>query len=202
MNPSARTLWLVALCALSPGGISDRVEARQAASCLVSTANGPVQGAARDGICAYIGIPYAAPPTGNLRWRPPQPRAPWAPATLDVTAAVRQCPQLNVVTGAVQGMEDCLWLNVWTPATPRRGRGWPVLVWLHSGGFQATSANFAGSDGARFAEQRGAIVVAPNYRLGPVGFLAHSALATEDPNYSGSGNYGIADQADFFDSLF
>ena len=70
----------------------------------------------------------------------------------------------------------------------------PVLVWLHTGGFQAANANFAASDGARFAAERNAIVVAPNYRIGPLGFLGHREFTREDANYPSSGNYGLADQ--------
>jgi para-nitrobenzyl esterase len=164
----------------------------QSPSCRVTTANGDVQGALRGGTCTFLSIPYAAPPTGNLRWRPPQPRAPWAPITLDATLQ-RQCAQINTNTGAPQGVEDCLVLNVWAPAASA-GAPLPVLVWLHTGGFQEVSANFPASDGSRFAAERNAIVVAPNYRLGPLGFLGHRELTREDANYPSSGNYGLADQ--------
>ena len=91
------------------------------------------------------------------------------------------------------GNEDCLKLNVWVrnplPSTPA-----PVIVWLHTGGFVAASANFASHDGRHFTEETGVIIVAPNYRLGPLGFLVHSALAAEDPNHAVSGNYGLLDQ--------
>ena len=167
--------------------------AGQGVTCAASTSSGDVIGARRGGMCAFIGIPYAAPPVGNLRWRPPQARTPWSPAVYDATAAVRQCPQLNLTTGAVQGMEDCLWLNVWTPSTAM-GRRLPVVVWFHTGDFRAANANFPASDGARFAAERDAVVVAPNYRLGPLGYLAHGMLAGEDSNYPTSGNYGLADQ--------
>ena len=89
--------------------------------------------------------------------------------------------------------ESCLTLNVWVrnplPATPA-----PVIVWLHTGGFVASSASFAPHNGRRFAEETGVIIVAPNYRLGPLGFLAHPALAAEDPLRPVSGNYGLLDQ--------
>ncbi|MGQ0737316.1 MAG: carboxylesterase/lipase family protein, partial [Acidobacteriota bacterium] len=184
---SALSIATLALVSVGDGRV-----AAQSPSCLVNTASGPVQGALRGGTCTYLGIPYAAPPVGNLRWRPPQPRAPWAPSTL-TASLVRQCPQLNLNTGALAGDEDCLLLNVWAPAASLSART-PVIVWLHTGGFQAANANFAASDGARFAAERDAIVVAPNYRLGPLGFLAHSALSAEDPTYPTSGNYGLADQ--------
>ena len=82
-------------------------------------------------------------------------------------------------------------LNIWAPSRPARA---PVIVWFHTGGFQAASANFAASNGERFAQETNAIVVAPNYRLGPFGFLAHSAFTLEDPAYRSSGNYGLLDQ--------
>lgn len=162
------------------------------ASCLVTTANGDVQGVSRGAVCAYLGVPYAAPPMGSLRWRPPQPRAPWAPGVLNATMAPA-CAQINLA-GVPAGSEDCLTLNIWTPTVASSRRGVPVLVWLHPGSFIAASSNLGASDGRRFAEETGAIVVAPNYRLGPFGFLAHSALTMEDAGYRSSGNYGLADQ--------
>jgi para-nitrobenzyl esterase len=184
---------LVVLFAAAMAGIREVPLTAQSNDCFIQTQSGAVHGSLRGGVCAYIGVPYAAAPTGDLRWRPPQPRAPWAPATYEANV-LRQCPQLNQATGATQGQEDCLFLNVWAPAAVRSGRGRSVLVWLHTGSFQAATANFAANDGVRFAETRDAIVVAPNYRLGPLGFLAHPALAAENPHYPASGNYGIADQ--------
>jgi len=173
-------------------GLDDAVVA-QGVSCTVSTALGDVAGVRRGGACAYLGVPYAAPPTGNLRWRPSQPRAPWAPGLIMATAPPPTCPGLNVVTAAPGGNEDCLTLNIWVPAQPTNSR-LPVLVWLHTGGFTGASSNFPSSDGQRFAEEREAVVVSANYRLGPFGFLAHAALAQEDPAYPSSGNYGLTDQ--------
>lgn len=162
-------------------------------SCLVTTAHGDVAGTRRGGVCTYLGVPYAAPPVGALRWRPPQPPNAWAPATLSATTAPAICPQFNLA-GTLAGNEDCLTLNIWTPTVKSHRRGVPVIVWLHPGSFQAASSNLAASNGERFAAERGAIVVAPNYRLGPFGFLAHNAFALEDSNYPSSGNYGLADQ--------
>ena len=163
--------------------------ARQA-SCLVTTASGAVQGTDAGASCAFLGIPYAAPPINSLRWRPPQPAAPWA-TTLPVTSPPPNCPNVN--NGPPQGNEDCLKMNIWVrdplPTTPA-----PVIVWLHTGGFVAASANFAGHNGRRLVEETGVIVVAPNYRVGPLGFLAHPALSAEDPNHPTSGNYGLLDQ--------
>jgi len=171
----------------------ENVAAQAAASCLATTTHGQVQGLLRGGSCTYLGVPYAAPPIGNLRWRPPQPRPPWAPVTLDATVAPPFCAQI-IPTGAAAGSEDCLTLNIWAPAVASLERGLPVLIWLHAGAFLGASSNFAANDGRRFAEERGAIVVAPNYRLGAFGWLAHTALTLEDSNYPSSGNYGLADQ--------
>jgi para-nitrobenzyl esterase len=125
--------------------------------------------------------------------KPPQPKAPWAPAVLSATSPPPNCSLINPpTTGQPSGSEDCLMLNIWAPSSrPARA---PVIVWLHPGNFQAASANLAASNGERFAQERNVIVVAPNYRLGPLGFLAHSAFTLEDPTYRSSGNYGLLDQ--------
>ena len=161
-------------------------------TCFVSTTSGDVQGLDVGPSCAFVGIPYAAPPVNALRWKPPQPPTPWVtPLSATGTPAPNNCPNVN--TGSPAGNENCLTLTVWVrnplPATPA-----PVIVWLHTGGFLASSANFANHIGRRFAEETGVIIVAPNYRLGPLGFLAHSALASEDPAHPVSGNYGLMDQ--------
>ena len=166
----------------------------QAVSCLVSTTNGDVQGLDLGASCAFLGIPFAAPPVNNLRWRPPQAAAPWAPATLNATVAPPVCPNVNPPgSTATVGNEDCLKLNIWVPdplpATPA-----PVIVWIHTGAFQAASANLADSNGRNLVERTGAIVVAANYRVGPLGFMGHRALTAEDPGYRSSGNYGFLDQ--------
>ena len=195
------------IAALAGAYLSTENARTQSATCLVSTINGDVQGTDNGSSCTFIGIPFAAPPIGNLRWRPPQPAAPWAPATL-VANVLRQCPQINPAgSTTTQGMEDCLLLNIWAPhaasdalqaerlgAGFRRARGRPVLVWIHTGAFQAASINLADSNPRKMAERTGVIVVAANYRLGPFGFMGHPALTAEDPSYSSSGNYGFLDQ--------
>lgn len=162
----------------------------QGASCLVSTAAGDIQGQDRGASCAFLGIPFAAPPVGTLRWRPPQP-ATWTGA-LDATTAPAGCPAINPA-GVAVGNEDCLKLNIWVrdplPLAPA-----PVIVWLHTGAFTSASSTFPSHNGQRLAEETGAIVVAPNYRLGPLGFLAHPALGAEDAAHPVSGNYGLLDQ--------
>ncbi|WP_128429498.1 carboxylesterase/lipase family protein [Streptomyces cyaneus] len=171
-------------------------------SLLVRTDRGWVHGAVgRDGGRVFQGIPFAAPPTGALRWHPPRPAARW-PGVRNATAPAHPCPQLPLTllpgggpvlpgesnrTGSTT--EDCLHLNVWTPARTT-GRPLPVLVWLHGGG----NAYGAGSDydGAALAA-RGVIVVTVNYRLGALGFLAHPTLSAESADHA-SGDYGLMDQ--------
>jgi para-nitrobenzyl esterase len=169
---------------------------------VVRTTHGTVRGAADpDGGRVFQSIPFAASPTGELRWRPPQPAAAWS-GVRDATAPASPCPQLPLTllpdggpvlpgdsnrTGSTS--EDCLYLNVWTPA--RTGnRTLPVLVWLHGGG----NAYGAGSDynGAALAA-RGVVVVTVNYRLGALGFLSHPALSAESADHA-SGDYGLMDQ--------
>lgn len=161
-------------------------------TCLVPTTNGPVQGLDVGPSCSFLGIPYAAPPTAALRWKPPVAPAAWtAPVAVTGTPAPATCPNVNA--GPPAGNENCLTLNVWVrnpqPLTPA-----PVMIWLHTGGFVAASASFVNHNARRFAEETGVIVVAPNYRLGPLGFLVHSALALENPAHAASGNYGLMDQ--------
>jgi para-nitrobenzyl esterase len=167
-------------------------ENEQAGACLVSTSYGDVQGLNQGTTCAFLGIPYVAPPTGNNRWRPPQPAAPWAPTVLNATTPPPNCPTV-FPAGAPQGVEDCLKLNIWV-SNPAPSDPVPVIVWLHTGAFFAASANFAPTNGRRLAEEKGVIVVEPNYRLGPFGFLAHEAFEDEDPDHPSTGNYGLLDQ--------
>ena len=147
------------------------------------------------GVMVFSGIPYAAPPVGELRWRPPQPTQPWR----GVRAAKqlgRNCIQhrpyddINPFTAGVS--EDCLYLNVWTNPLDTRAPRRPVLVWIHGGGFFAGFGGEERHNGARLA-QKGAVVVTLNYRLGAFGFLAHPSLARESPRHA-AGNYGLLDQ--------
>ncbi len=160
----------------------------------VSTEAGLVQGAEPDahGVVAFKAIPYAAPPVGPMRWRPPQPAPSWD--------GVRQAASFGPVcwaapipipppVGAPPQNEDCLTVNVWTPV-PSGGASKPVMVWLHGGGFVFGSSAMPAYDGARIAAH-GVVLVSLNYRLGVFGFLAHPALDAEQP---GSGAYGFQDQ--------
>ena len=159
-------------------------------SCLIQLDEGAVQGVDAGASCTFLGIPYAASTAGNNRWRPPQPPAPWMPAVLQANTPPTACAGYSA-TLAPQGVEDCLKLNVWVPDPLPTDA--PVIVWIHTGSFMSASANFPSTNGRKLAEETGAIVVAPNYRLGPFGFLSHAALAAEDPHGS-SGNYGLLDQ--------
>lgn len=190
------TCWIVTIAAIAGGAYLSTARGHtEGASCFVSTLQGDVQGVDNGSSCAFLGIPFAAPPIGNLRWRPPQPAPPWAPATL-VANVLRQCPQINPAGSTnVQGNEDCLLLNVWTPRLEPGAAGTrPVLLWIPPGAFQAASINVPDSNGRKLAERTGAIVVAANYRHGPLGFMGHPALTAEDPLHPSSGNYGFLDQ--------
>ena len=184
-------LFFTAACLAAVPLVMPEVRAAQAA-CAATTGAGNVEGLDRGASCEFLGIPYAAPPIGALRWKAPQPAAPWD-ATLMVKTPPSGCPTVNEPAGTLAGNEDCLRLNVWVrdPFPPQPA---PVIVWLHTGSFFGTYANFASHNGRRLAEETGAIVVAPNYRLGPLGFLVHNALAAEDPAHPVSGNYGLLDQ--------
>lgn len=163
---------------------------------LADTSEGRVQGAAlpvRRGkvVNVFKGIPYAAPPVGPLRWRPPQAVQPW-PGVRPALQFGPDGPQAaNPLLRAPSQSEDCLYLNVWAPegAAPA---SLPVMVWFHGGGFVGGSGSDLRSDGALLAH-RNLVVVSFNYRTGLFGFLAHPALSAESPDQV-SGNYGLLDQ--------
>jgi para-nitrobenzyl esterase len=155
---------------------------------------GAVRGQAADGIQSFKGIPYAAPPVGVNRWRPPMPIAPWS-GTRDAAnfgaACIQPTPGAPSIYSGDLGRtsEDCLTLNVWTPATTGKA---PVMVWIHGGALVAGSSKEPLYDGAILAAE-GVVVVSINYRLGVLGFLAHPELSAESP-VGVSGNYGLLDQ--------
>jgi len=188
--------WLRLSCLIIAVGVAAMISTHavhtQGASCYISLPEGDLQGAHVGGACAFLGVPFAASTAGSLRWKPPQPAPAWTPSVFNATTGTAMCPQINN-SGQLVGSEDCLKLNVWTSHI-RPTMLAPVIIWFHTGGFGQTSANFAASNGRRMAEETGALVVAANYRLGAFGFLAHAALAAEDPAYSSSGNYGVLDQ--------
>ena len=190
-----RVAFAVVVSSLAAAVISLSSEpAPQTASCLVTTISGVVQGIDNGSSCVFWGIRFAAAPVGPLRWKPPQPAAAWAPALLNAITPPPTCPIVNPPGSTTTvGNEDCLRLNIWTP-DPAPASPVPVIVWIHTGAFQAASANLADSNPRNLVEATGAIVVAANYRLGPFGFMGHAALTAEDPSYPSSGNYGFLDQ--------
>jgi len=196
MNKNIAILSVLMVC-LVIVGISAGLSQNESPSTIVKTDAGLISGFPQDNIRVFHGIPFAAPPIGELRWKPPAPVTPWegVKETKEYSAT---CPQ-RVSTGKAPSSgseplnmsEDCLYLNVWTPAKSDDEK-LPVMVFFYGGGF----ANVAGSmpvyNGTTLAE-KGVIVVTPNYRLGALGFLAHPELDAESMHNS-SGNYGILDQ--------
>ena len=163
----------------------------------IKTDKGSVEGVlTTDGqVRAFRGIPYAAPPIGDLRWQPPQPAAKWHD-TLAATDYGHHCIQTDPypdMTFRDPGpSEDCLTLNVWTPASAKPG-SLPVMVWIHGGGYTSGSASEPRHDG-QFLAHHNVVIVTLNYRLGIFGFFTHPELAAESPHHA-SGNYGLLDQA-------
>ena len=153
----------------------------------VGVEHGLVQGTSEDGLTVYRGIPFAAPPVGDLRWRAPQPAAKWD--------GVRQADKFG--PSPIQGSrnspgmsEDCLYLNVWTPAKSPVER-LPVLVWIYGGAFGGGSTSEPGYSGEKLAK-KGVVFVSIAYRVGELGFFAHPELSAESGHHS-SGNYGLMD---------
>ena len=172
-----------------------------AVSAPVSTASGQVTGriAPRLLVVSFKGIPYAAPPVGNQRWRPPKPAAPWA-GDRDGSQFGASCmqrvhgdllPWTKEFLVQSQVSEDCLFLNVWTPHATA-GAKLPVIVFVHGGAFTEGSGDVSVYDGEDLAST-GVVVVTINYRLGVFGFMAHPELTAESPHHA-SGNYALMDQ--------
>jgi len=163
---------------------------------MVHVRQGALQGAAdADGrVVAFKGIPYARPPVGELRWRPPVPAPGWT-GTRDARAFGNACLQppqspMGLYSGGMAPTsEDCLTLNVWAPTGARK---LPVMLWIHGGALSGGSSSEPLYDGAKLARQ-GTVFVSINYRLGLLGYLAHPALSAESPRHL-SGNYGLLDQ--------
>jgi para-nitrobenzyl esterase len=191
---------LLSACAASAQSITDSLPAQD--SFVVQTSAGFVRGIARPGGGAeFLGIPYAQPPVGDLRWRVPEPAKPW-PGVRDAAKFGGACPQ-PLLDGAWNrydvsiSTEDCLFLNVITPAW-HAAKPLPVMFWIHGG---ANLGGSASSDLYRSGTlpEHGVVVVTVNYRLGILGYLSHHALTLESPhhtpgNYGASGNYGLLDQ--------
>lgn len=190
---TTRLLWAM-LALTTPAG----------AQTLITTTDGDVQGQVNGGTREFLGIPYAAPPAGPLRFRPPVPPTPWG-SPLDATVYPPGCSQLPTLTNGNTRIEneDCLYLNVWTP-DPAPAEPLPVMFWIH-GGSNATGSisdfvPFPGYEGVRLfsgqvlADTRDVVVVTANYRLNVFGFLGLEELAAEDPGYPYAGNQGLLDQ--------
>lgn len=188
------------LIAIALGGIAGIATSTCSASTtdtpVVSTDRGKVSGKLDGGVSAYLGIPYAAPPVDKSRWREPQRAAAWKNTRL-ADKFGPSCPQAIVPGGfgpwtheyvpSGETSEDCLSLNVWTPANATKKK-LPVLVWIHGGGFTSGSASVPVYDGAALARE-GIVVVSVNYRLGLLGFLGSEEFRT-----TGGGNFGLQDQ--------
>ena len=165
------------------------------AAAQVITESGRVEGTeSQDArVRIFRGIPFAAPPIGELRWQAPRPVTAWQ-GVRKATAFGNRCMQAPIFSDMIfrdEMSEDCLYLNVWTPARAATER-LPVMVWIYGGGFQAGSASEPRQDGEKLAG-KGVVVVSFNYRLGVFGFLAHPEL-TKESGHNASGNYGLLDQ--------
>jgi len=155
----------------------------------VEVTGGTIEGAMQDGIFSYKGIPFAAPPVGDLRWKAPAPIQPWT-GVKKADAFACACMQASGSMGNTAPIsEDCLYLNVWTPAK-KTDEKLPVIYWVHGGGYIGGSTRTPMYDGTDFAK-KGVVLVSVAYRLGPFGFLAHPELSSESNN--GSGSYGMQD---------
>lgn len=189
------------------------VPVASANSPVVVTEEGPVRGVVTPTVRKFLGIPYATPPVGELRWRPPQPHARWR-KPIDATMFANHCPQNASAFGLASLTEDCLFLNVFTPVHERdddrdddrdhgrghhddfdrdddRDHGRAVMVWFHGGAHVVGESD--DYDPTDLVDNGRVIVVTVNYRLGALGFLAHPALTAESPDHA-SGNYGLMDQ--------
>lgn len=190
MRCPEKYLWTLACLSLI--GIASA----QADNITIKTDKGKVQGKlSSDGqVRAFLGIPYAAPPVGPLRWKPPQPSQKW-PGVRDAATfgshCLQQSPFEDMRFRDPGESEDCLTLNIWTPAKDKHAN-LPVMVWIYGGGFVAGTTSEPRQDGEHLAH-KGVVVVSMNYRLGILGFLAVPSLAAESPQHA-AGNYGLMDQ--------
>jgi para-nitrobenzyl esterase len=189
MNKLAiRVIAAAAVVLFGVGSLGAQVQVRTGAGLVVGTKSA-------DGkVVIFKGIPFAAPPVGDLRWKEPQPVAPWR-GVRKATEFGARCMQARIFEDMVfrdpGPSEDCLYLNVWTPKTKADAK-LPVMVWIYGGGFQAGATSEPRQDGEHLAH-KGVIVVSMNYRLGIFGFFSHPGLTAESAHHA-SGNYGLMDQ--------
>ncbi len=192
-------LWLFAATLIGPASAQEASKRKpEPAPAVVRVDSGQLQGVEAEGVISFKGIPFAAPPVGELRWRPPQPAPKWT--------GVRQAAEFGPscmqgrgfgpppgagAPAAQEPSEDCLYLNVWRPAEPA-ARNLPVMVWIYGGGFVGGSSSSPNTSGIQFANQ-GVVLVAMNYRVGRFGFFAFPALSSERPDEN-KGNYAYMDQ--------
>jgi para-nitrobenzyl esterase len=196
------TLLLCLLAGLAATGAGAAASAQAPAPVpappVVRVESGELQGVVEDGVASFKGIPFAAPPVGDLRWRPPQPAAKWTGVrqAADFGANCMQGrfgpPPAPGAPPAPVPSEDCLFLNIWGPASATPTAKLPVMVWIHGGGFMGGSGSFPMTSGVRFAGH-GVVLVSLNYRLGRFGFFAFPALSRERPDET-KGNYAYMDQ--------
>ncbi len=183
----------VALVAVAAAGtLMAPMHAKAASSPRVETKEGPVKGFLNNGVAEFLGIPYAAPPVGDLRWQPPQSHTAWN-NVLEATAYGLNCAQTatnGIFAGPANSNEDCLYLNVFAPSLDASAKEkLPVIVWIHGGGNIIGESN--DYDASKLAAQGRTVVVTINYRLGLLGWLAHPALDAEDHFFA---DYGLLDQ--------
>ncbi|MCU0381599.1 MAG: carboxylesterase family protein [Chitinophagaceae bacterium] len=175
-------------------GLQAQQAVQQATGPEIKTASGIVRGITVGDVSMFKGIPYAAPPVGANRWRPPQPLAPWT-GVREAVKYCADCPQAGRSRDggmSANSSEDCLFLNVWTPASATPKSKLPVMVWIHGGAFVFGSGSQGEYTAAPFTKQ-GVILVSINYRLGRLGFFAFPALSQENPREP-KGNYAYMDQ--------
>jgi para-nitrobenzyl esterase len=194
-------IGIVTAIVLTLGASGSQAASKIQRGTLIHLADGDVQGTVNGQARQFLGIPFAAPPIGALRWRPPAPAIPWD-GVLQANAFGHSCPQLASFQGPASNTEDCLFLNVFTP-DPAPAKPRPVMVWFHGGSNQQGSAGdpvpFPGVTGHFYdaqvlSQERDVVVVTVNYRLNVFGFFAHAGLAGEDPQRPYAGNQGLLDQ--------
>lgn len=178
-----RIVFIITLSMMLVAALTSRAQQTR-----VKVEGGWIQGVATDGMAVFKGIPFAAPPVGDLRWKAPQPVIPWE--GVKETAKYAPAPMQSGNPQAGKS-EDCLYLNVWTPAKSANEKV-PVLVWIYGGGFSFGATSEPVYDGVKLAS-KGVVLVSIAYRVGQLGFLAHPELSAESPDHV-SGNYGLLDQ--------